>query len=316
MIGILSGVLWGLNDVFANIFSAHIVNNLTTMSVVIFALLLSLMQDAFSCLSIFTYQGVIKRTLKHKCIKPKTVVLLCLAALCAGPLGMVAGIAGIAYAGPIYAGVVTSCYPVTALVLAILFLKERPTKLKVLGITITIIAVIFISTTAEQSGVENITIGLIFATCAMLGWGMESILFSIAHRYSNYSCSTLLAIRQACSALSYIVILMVIALVDTSLFVTVFKQMLLPLLMIACVVTAATSYLAYYNAIHLVGASLATTFNASFIFWAGLFSILFQITQVHISFVGWGALLILGVYFATNGQLQSNKVHYSKFPVN
>ena len=60
------------------------------------------------------------------------------------------------------------------------------------------------------------------------------------------------------------------------------------------------SYIAYYNAIKRIGASLGTTFNATFIFWAGVFSIVFNLTEVTLNFVLWGMVLIIGIYFATN----------------
>ncbi|MFZ9034559.1 MAG: DMT family transporter [Francisellaceae bacterium] len=309
IIGVLSGLLWGLNDVFTNIYSQMALSSSTTIAIIVFALFLSLMQDAFSSTAIFSYHASRKQFNTHlRATSAKSIWLLVLAAICAGPLGMVAGIAGIAYAGPIYAGVVTSCYPVVALILSILFLRERPTRIKIIGIILSVIAVIFISIAGERSGIENITIGLIFAACAMLGWGMESVLFSLAAKCSDGAPSWLLAIRQSASALSYIILLVVFTLYAPAVVQTVLLQLFVPMLIAACVISASTSYLAYYHAIKRIGASLGTTFNASFIFWAGIFSILFNIASIHLSFVLWGAMLILGIYFATYGTVQRNRV--------
>ncbi|WP_119344090.1 DMT family transporter [Facilibium subflavum] len=308
IIGVLSGMLWGLNDVFANIYSQQALVNNTTLAVIILALFLSLMQDAFSCASIFGYhhfKGTFKKNLKQN---KKSFLLLCVAAICAGPLGMVAGIVGIAYAGPVYAGVITSCYPVVALLLAIVFLRERPTRLKIMGIILSVISVIFISIAGERSGITNISIGLLFAVCAMIGWGMESILFSVAAKKTDQDTSWLLAVRQFCSAISYVVILSVLFYVKKGQFIAMLQGVFLPLLILGCVVTAATSYLAYYHAIKRIGPSLGTTFNASFIFWAGIFSVLFHIASLHASFIAWGSVLILGIYFASSGTFKAQKM--------
>lgn len=307
IIGVLSGLLWGLNDVFTDIFSHHVLDASTAISFVIFALLLALMQDAFSAGAIFSYhasQNQIKSNIKHI---PKTIFLLGAAAICAGPLGMVAGIAGISYAGPIYAGVVTSCYPVVALLLAIIFLKERPTKLKVMGIVLTVSAVISISIAGQDSGGSNVGIGLLFASCAMLGWGMESILFSIAEKRTHQPVSWLLAIRQSCSAISYLIILIFIAIYFPNELMQVASDFFIPIMILACVISASTSYLAYYHAIKKIGASLGTTFNASFIFWAGIFSIMFNIADVTLTFAIWGGVLIVGIYFATDGTFRRRR---------
>ena len=307
-IGVLSGLFWGLNDVFTNIYSHTALSSFKTLVVVIFALSLSLMQDAFSCIGIFSYHKV-KGSFRANWEKPKKVYLLLLiAAICAGPLGMVAGIAGIAYAGPVYAGVVTSCYPIAALILAVIFLRERPARLKLVGIMLSVIAVIFISVAGERSGISNISVGLLFAACAMLGWGMESVLFSLASHRATHDTSWLLAIRQFCSAVSYFILLLVIAFFYAPILLAVWADLFVPALIFAGVISAAASYLAYYHAIKQIGASLATTFNASFVFWAGFFSVLFQISNLHLSFIVWGAVLVFGIYCATSGTIRPKKL--------
>ena len=309
IIGIISGMLWGLNDVLTNVYSEHALSSSTTFTVLVFALALSLMQDSFSCLGIYSYhsaRGSLRKNAAqttHKNFWP-----LIIAAICAGPLGMMAGIMGIAYAGPVYAGVVTSCYPVVALLLAMVLLREKPTRIKTIGIFLSVIAVIFISIAGVHSGAENILIGLIFASCAMLGWGMESILFSIAQKSSTQDVSWLLAVRHSASSLSYLLIFTVLLIVDYQQTWQVLSQLFLPLLIIGCVLSASSSYLAYYHTIKRIGASLGTTFNASFIFWAGIFSVIFNITQVQLSFALWSVVLIAGIYCASRGNKKYTQV--------
>ncbi|WP_192482836.1 MULTISPECIES: DMT family transporter [Cysteiniphilum] len=302
IIGIISGMLWGLNDVLTNVYSEQALFSAATFAVLVFALILSLMQDSFSCIGIYSYHTM-RGSFKTNMIKTrhKNFWPLIIAAICAGPLGMVAGIMGIAYAGPVYAGVVTSCYPVIALLLAMTLLREKPMKIKIVGIILSVIAVMFISIAGVRSGAPHILIGLIFASCAMLGWGAESILFSIAQKSSTQDVSWLLAVRQSVSALSYLLILVVLLIFDYQQTWAVISHLFLPLLIVGCVLSASSSYLAYYHAIKCIGASLGTTFNASFIFWAGIFSVLFNITHVQESFILWSVVLIIGIYFASKG---------------
>ncbi|QIV95877.1 EamA-like transporter family protein [Allofrancisella inopinata] len=310
-VGVLSGVLWGLNDVYINIFSIKIEILSTGLLTIIFSLLLAAVQDTSSCLAIFGY---------HYFSSPKTFFtrirslkkifwVLCLAAIFAGPLGMVAGIVGISYAGPIYAGVVTSCYPIVALFLAICFLKEKPTNLKILGILLSVLAVIFISIAGERHGGSKTLIGIMFALCAMLGWGLESILFSLALKKATENHSSfLLATRQFCSAISYLVCLTFICIFFPLEFLKVVENFFMIKMLIICVMSAMASYIAYYYAIKRIGASLGTTFNATFIFWAGVFSIIFHLEKVTANFIIWGIVLIIGIYFATKGTIKNFKL--------
>ena len=309
-IGVLSGALWGLNDVYVNIFSIKINILSTALLTFVFSLFLSFIQDVSSCVAIFSYHFTKEPksfSTKIKSLK-KVFLLLCIAAICAGPLGMVAGIAGISYAGPIYAGVITSCYPIVALILAVLFLKERPTKLKIIGIALSVLAVIFISIAGEKAGGSEVLIGIIFALCAMVGWGLESVLFSRAiMKKTGHDSSFLLATRQFCSSASYILCLLTIFILYPKDFLKVFENFFMIKMLVICAVSAMTSYLAYYNAIKRIGASLGTTFNATFIFWAGVFSILFNLTHVTQTFLIWGVVLIIGIYLATRGTINNVK---------
>ena len=307
IIGIISGMLWGLNDVLTNLYSQKSLVSTGIFPAFIFALLLSFIQDTFSCVNIFIYHQA-KNSFKKNLVvtSKKTFRLLFLAAICSGPLGMSTGIVSISYAGPIYAGIVTSCYPIVTLLLSIALLNERPTKLKIAGITLSVIAVICISTIGVCSGLKNIVIGLLFAGCSMVGWGMESIFFSIVQQEAKQTISWLLATRQACSALSYLLILGIIGLINYQLIFNVLISFFLPLLMFGCVLTAAGSYFTYYYTISLIGPSMGTTLNSCFVFWAGLFSILFDLSKIHPFFLISSVILVIGIYFTST---PNKKVH-------
>jgi drug/metabolite transporter (DMT)-like permease len=306
-------VLWGLNDVAINIFSQKLTVLDTALATIVFSLLLAFVQDFSSSSSIFGYHFIKNRKqfgTKILHIR-KVMFLLFFAAIFAGPLGMVAGIVGISYAGPIYAGVITSCYPVVALLLAIMFLKEKPTWLKILGIGMSVFAVIFISIAGEHGSGPQVLLGMLFAACAMFGWGAESTLFSLAIQRDNYSdTSLLLAIRQIFSSTSYLICLIFFFIFFHDELARIAHQFFdFKIMIFICVLSAMTSYLAYYNAIKRIGASLGTTFNATFIFWAGIFSVIFGISHITTNFVIWGIVLVVGIYFATKGTVSKKTLY-------
>jgi drug/metabolite transporter (DMT)-like permease len=299
LIGVIPAFLWGLNDVFTNLLSLHIqIEDVYT--VVIFALFLAFLQDAFSCAGIMSYHKI-QGGFTSKIKQSKVIFwIILIAAICAGPLGMVAGIMGITYAGPVYAGVITACYPVVALVLAIKVLGINPTKLKVFGIILSIIAVMSISIEGLDAGRHpELLLGMGFAVVAMFGWGLESVMFALASEKVSLKPSWILGIRQMFSAISYLIILAVYFAINKNEVLSVVLQMNVWWLVFACVISASFSYLAYYNAIKKIGPSLGTVFNATFVFWAAIISASIGISVLSEFFWVWAILLIMGIFLST-----------------
>ena len=299
LIGVISGFLWGLNDVFTNLLSLHIhIDGVHT--VIIFALFLAFLQDAFSCAGIMSYHKI-QGEFKAKLNQSKVIFwVILIAAICAGPLGMVAGIMGITYAGPVYAGVITACYPVVALILAIKILGIKPTKLKVFGIVLSIVAVMSISIEGLDAGRHpELLLGMGFAVIAMFGWGLESVMFALASEKSSLKPSWILGIRQMVSATSYLIILAIYLAINGGEVLSVVSQMNVWWLVFACIISASFSYLTYYNAIKKIGPSLGTVFNATFIFWAAIISASIGISVLNEFFWVWAVLLIMGIFLST-----------------
>ncbi|MCF6775023.1 DMT family transporter [Thiotrichales bacterium 19X7-9] len=302
ILGILSGLLWGLNDVLTNLFSLHIDIGLLK-SVVIFSLGLAFLQDAGSSIGILSYYTAKREVISQIKQMQRATIVIIIAALCAGPLGMVAGILGISYAGPVYAGVITSCYPIVALILSFFLIRERITYLKVIGIILSVFAVIMISVSGAETDAHHIGLGMTFASIAMLGWGMESVLFAWVHMKTNLKPMWLLAIRQLASAVSYLIILFILLISWRYYVLDTFREMHWPLLILSCIVSASFSYILYYHTIKRIGAALGTTFNASFVFWAAIFSQILGLSHLSISFWFWAVMLIVGIYCAVSYQL-------------
>jgi drug/metabolite transporter (DMT)-like permease len=297
-IGVLSGLLWGINDVFTNILSSHILVQPVCV-VIIFALLLAFFQDFSSFLAIMLYHKSLGG-FQGKVARSRVVFkYIFIAAIFAGPLGMVCGIMGITYAGPVYASVITACYPACAMILSIRLLGVKPNNTKIAGVFLTILAMVCISIDGLSIGGEpHLLIGMFFALIAMIGWGLESVLVSKVSLGSDFSPSWLLGMRQMISSLSYLLILLLFFMYDFTDVAYVFSSINSIWLVLACIVSALFSYITYYNTIRNIGASLGTIFNSTFIFWAALISALLGITRLGEAFWYLAILLIFGVFLS------------------
>ena len=303
LIGIISGMTWGLNDVLANLYSTSL-GSVLLLGMIFFSLTLSAFQDGISSLLLLSYWGSKGLNKQYWGEMRPCLWLLLISALFSGPLGMASGIVGIAYAGPVYAGVVTSCYPIIALILSILFLKESTHVWKVLGILLSVLAVIMIAVEGAQSHIQNFYLGMGFAFMAMLGWGMESVIFSYINARVVLPSSWILAIRQL-SAACYSIVILLCLLCGHWVDILIFKKLFAPMgniWMIGCIVTAMLSYLFYYMTIKRIGASMGTVFNATFVFWAALISIAIGLSQLTGLFWIWSFILVLGIVLSCTFQ--------------
>ena len=141
--------------------------------------------------------------------------------------------------------------------------------------------------------------GLILAVVAMCGWGIESILLSLALQRTGQNPTWLLAIRQFFSVCCYVICLWLLSIHSPQVFSEVSTLVKLHIfLSVSCVLSACVSYLAYYHFIKLRGASLGTLFNATFVFWAALLSGIGHISPVPLLFWPLAVVLLVGMGLA------------------
>ena len=297
LVGILSGLLWGMNDVFTNLLGLHVAGSLFVFSL-IFALILALLQDGISSCAIFCSYFLSKNISVITKDGYAGKRYLFFAAVLAGPLGLLAGILGIKYAGAVYAGAITACYPIIALLGARFFLQEQLSNVKYTGILFSVIALIAISIEGGYGAGVPKLLGIMFSLIATFGWGVESILFTKAYRLNNCNSSSLLAIRQFYSALLYLFILSILLLINKSWVVAVMGQLHHIVLLTACVASACISYVTYYFVIKKLGASLGTMFNSTFIFWSALISLLVGLSHVTMWFWLWALVMLGGIFLS------------------
>lgn len=176
-------------------------------------------------------------------------------------------IMAIKYLGSTLASSISAIYPAAGLVLAFIFLKERMRTHSIIGLFVAIGAIVLMGISSDIE-VKNLGLGLVFVAMSIIGWGSEAVIINAALK-EDVSSEVALAIRQLTSSITYA--LVVIPLVGySSISVTLDNPMIL-VLVLASGFLGTLSYLAYYKAIDIIGATQAMGLNISYPAWAFVF---------------------------------------------
>ena len=119
--------------------------------------------------------------------------------------------------------------------------------------------------------VENLGLGLMFVAICALGWGSEAVIIDAALT-EDVSSEVALTIRQMTSSITYA--LVVIPFIGYSSVAAVSKIPIVLLIVVVSGLMGTLSYLAYYKAIDLIGATQAMGLNISYPAWAFVFQYL------------------------------------------
>jgi drug/metabolite transporter (DMT)-like permease len=231
------------------------------------------LNDAFSCACLF----FVRRTqqYKHKttviqALNTKEGKILILSGLFGGPLGMTAYLLAIKYIGVTYTAAISSLYPAIGAVIAWIFLKDKLSTRQFLGILLCAIGVIGMAGMPKDN-VANHNFFIFAFACAFF-WSLEAIISSFAMKKGNISYDVALQIRHGTSMICYaFLFLPLLNAWGFTLHVISNKSVLL-LLLTAILETG--SYLFYYKAIHIIGATKAMSLNITYMVWSVLFCIL------------------------------------------
>ena len=263
-----SGITWGLDTVILGI--AMIL--FTTGHGGNVGLAFAGLHDLVAALILLGYMGVRGR-LKDTwaAVKTRSGKAVMGAALLGGPVGMSGYVIAIDNIGPGYTAIISTLYPAVGTFLAFVFLKERMKPGQIIALLVALAGIIvmgFSSMTAEVPGVA--WLGVAGALMCVVGWGSEAVILSWGMRDDLVDNETALQIRETTSAIVYAVVVLPLF--------GVFGLALeaLPTMSMAVLAIAAAagvlSYLLYYKAINVIGASRAMALNVSYSAWAVLFS--------------------------------------------
>ena len=270
--GILSGMLWGVDTVVLGmaLLLAPFVGGdhayLTSAG----------LHDASSAVILLIYMAARGRLRDTGCaIRTRRGKAVMLAALLGGPIGMTGYLIAINNIGPGYTAIISSFYPAFGTLLAFILLKERmrPGQIIALLVALAAVAVIGWSSSSETTTGSPI-VGLLGSLACVVGWGSEAVLLAWGMRDDTVDNETALHIRQTTSGLTYLLI--VIPVSGAFRFAAGAAISPATAVIVLAALTGAASYLFYYKAINVIGASRGMALNISYSAWAVVFALVLQ----------------------------------------
>ncbi|MCG4457220.1 DMT family transporter [Erysipelothrix rhusiopathiae] len=277
--GLFSGLFWGLDTVMIGVVLA------STMFLAFGSnapLISTFIHDGASFLFLLILIVIQKQGNDLiRVLFSRSGMIIAIAALLGGPIGMGAYILSINHLGPAISASISAIYPLFGAVLSFIILKEKPNKRTLLGLLIAISAIVLMGFTGS-SGVINLQAGLFFISVCIIGWGSEAVIISTALK-QDVPSHIALAIRQLVSFLTYGLIIMPLIGYSQLQFLVV-KHPIFLMILISGII-GSISYSFYYKSISLIGPSKAMGLNISYPAWAFLFQFMVDHTFNYKNFI-------------------------------
>lgn len=303
--GALSGATWGLDAVMLGVVMvmAPFVENPVLLAAG--GVLCSALHDVFSAIWLFLYMGKAGR-LKElgPALKTSDGRWCILAAIFGGPLAMTFYTLAISTGGAALAASVTAIYPLLGTALAVLILKEKTGFQTWIGLIICVVGICIIGWSPSGAENVNITLGVILALVAAIGWATEGVVSGYGMKDGVVDPYMALLIRYLTSALVYIVIVAPIfgGGVESALvgFKAIFSYAPCWILLAVTALVGMVSFLCWYTSIDTIGATKALCLNVTYSFWSVCFTLFLSLflPRYFSGVLSWqialGAILILG----------------------
>ena len=325
MFGVLVGIAWGLDGVLMGrvgmdrIFTDQafsISQGVSKTSFEFSPLVSSFFHESF-CFIWIALVLLFRKQLKQVfqlLLKTKKGKAAALAALIGSPIGMSAYLLSIKYATAPYASSISVIYPGIGAILSYFILKEKLSLRAVLGICISLLGSFMLGFNPSGDVPETFFKGILFAVIAVLGWALEGVIIGFAMKNikgeDNVEASPqqFLCLRYFISMISYAVIVLpfihgyplVNQIVSRGL---IFKYAGIAIL-------GVITYLSWYKAVDLIGASMGTALNSTTALWTIIFSALLFGSKITPSLAIWGIVIVLGVFiFAIDPKLFKKNIN-------
>ncbi|MDE9466096.1 DMT family transporter [Xenorhabdus bovienii] len=266
--GLFSGIFWGLSGVLL----ALLLKNHTLSSYFMIPIIIAFMND-FISFGYMTFFLVYKK--KHKEIfsifKDKKNLIIVLAAIFGGPIGMSFYILAIKYIGIGYTATISALYPAIGALISFIILKDRIHYIGLFGLLLAIVCTMILGYSASTQIVSG-WIGFLFAFLCALGWGSEVVISSYGMN-KNIPSDIAYFIRQLSSSLGYF-ILIIVFINSFPGVAYIFSDVKLSTLLFITSLAATVSYLFYYRAIEKLLPIRAMALNITYSVWAVIFAYL------------------------------------------
>ena len=309
--GILSGATWGLDAVMLGVVMVMTPFVENPILLIAGGVLCSALHDLFSAFWLFGYMGYHGR-LKEliPAIKTKDGRWCAVAAIFGGPLAMTFYTLAISIGGAALAASVTAIYPLLGTAMAVFILKEKTGLQTWLGLIICVIGIIIIGWSPAGMEQVNISLGILLALVAAIGWATEGVLCGYGMKAGVVDPYLALLIRYATSAIFYIFVVSPLfggGFIDASLgIIAIFSYTPCWILLAITALIGMVSFLFWYTSIDNIGATKGLCLNVTYSFWSVCFTLFLSIffpeyfSGVLSWFIAVGSILILsGVTMAT-----------------
>lgn len=301
--GLLSGMFWALDTVFLGIVLSSVLPSEKFLNIIwLIPVAGAFLHDLFSSIWLLVITLIRKKLTQLKeTIFTSNGYAIILAACLGGPVGMTGYVLAIKYIGPGYTACISAFYPAFGAILSRIFLKDRLIPLQYCSFLIALCGVMGMGyLSSVNSVVINSTLGLICAMVCVIGWGSEAVLGSYAMRHKYIDNQIALQIRNAISALVYAMLVIPLLGIEELIFCGFeFGNYVFTMF---CAAIGTISYLFYYKAIEMIGASRAMALNISYSAWALLFSVLILDYSPNLYEVLCCLLIIFGAIFSSHSQ--------------
>jgi drug/metabolite transporter (DMT)-like permease len=290
-LAVLSGVFWAADGVVLAV--ALTMAPFVGASALVGPLAVAAMHDGLSTAWMLGFNGLTGRLREFpRSLASRQGLVLCVAAVIGGPLAMSGYLFGIKYAGPAYTLAISATYPAVGAVLSRVFLRETVTLRGWTGIALTVGGAVVVTYVPPAGATPHFYLGIGLAVVATLGWGIEGVL--AIHAMQKIEPVVAGTLRMATSFVVYVAVVLPLA-GGLGVFAAAFGHATFWVVAGAAAAGAA-SYLTYYAANHLVGASRAMPLNSLYAVWAIVFSV--ALTGLHPT-----VQLVAGVLITFGGAL-------------
>ncbi len=233
-----------------------------------------------------------------QCLKTRPGQMIVLGSLLGGPVANGAYLVGLALAGA-YAIPISATCSLFGAIFSWIFLKQRPTKRVVAGMTICVSGAIIINW-VEPEGTKNFTLGIICALIAAICWGLEGMFSSSSGEELEPEISVNL--RELISGIVDLAII-VPAVKALSLLAGTLQAGIPVIWLLVAGLSAAVSFLTWYKSNALVGCAIGMSLNVTYAFWGVLFCVLFLGQELTVTIVAGSIIIVLGAVLVTMNPL-------------
>ncbi len=290
LIGLASGLVWGLSAVFVGIavdMSPFAAAGLAVAPPLAAAGLYDGLRALWQMVYLLA-RGRVRVALRG--LRGRGLAWAVLAAVAGGPFATSCFFLSIALVGVTYAYTVSAISPALGAVLAAVFLGERLPARAWGGMSLVVAGAAVVSYQAPQGASSHFFVGVAFALVTAVAWAIEALFAAKAlHRVDADAVN---AVRQGLSFLLFLAV--VFPLVGA--YGTVAEALRSPslLVLVGSAAVGSLGFLLYFRAVGAIGPSRAMPINLTYVLWASLFSLLITGARPTWQLLAGGVLIIAG----------------------